>query len=117
LLKAGFLGLAIVGFLLFSVVAMNTRDLLWFMPTFKEVPVGITVHCYGKDAEVKPGEPAFEAVTSAVNDSMSGSKRWDQTSMSDATYEEYKTSPKVMVIELQYDPPAVVHSAIRLFKR
>lgn len=116
LLKAGLSGLVIIGLLLFAVVAMNTRDLLWFISTFKETPVEIKVHCYGTDVDVKPGEPAFEAVNNAVNTSLTGSKRWDETSMSDVTYEEYQTSSKVMVIELHYDPPVVVHSQYAYFK-
>ncbi len=95
---------------------MNTGDLLWFWPVFNQVPVGMLVHCYGKDVEVKPGQPAFEAVTKAVNTSLTGSKRWDDTSMSEVTYQEYKTSPDMMVIELHYDPPATIHSWYAFFK-
>lgn len=116
LLRAGISSMVIIGFLLFGVVAMNTRDLLWFVPTFKEIPVEIIVHCYGNDVEVMPGEPAFEAVNNAVNTSLTGSKRWDETSMSDTTYEEFKTSPKVMVLELHYDPPVTIHSQYAYFK-
>ncbi len=116
LLKAGFSGVVIIGFLLFMVVSMNTRDLLWFWPGFSEIPVEIIVHCYGTDVEITPGQPAFEAVTNAVNTSLSGSKRWDETSMSDVTYQDYKTSPQAMAIELHYDPPAVIHSQYTYFK-
>ena len=115
-LKAGISGVVIFGLILFAVIAMNTGDLLWFWPIFKEVPVGIIVHCYGTDIEVKPGQPAFEAVTNAVNTSLTGSKRWDDTSMSAVTYQEYKTSPTMMVIELHYDPPATVHSQYAFMK-
>ena len=116
LLKAALLSLGIFALILFLITAMNTRDLLWFWPNFNEVPVGITVHCYGTDVQVKPGQPAFEVVTNAVNTSLSESKRWDSTSMSDVTYQEYQTSPAVMVIELHYDPPATVHSQYAFFK-
>jgi hypothetical protein len=115
-LKAGISGVVIFGLIIFAVIAMNTGDLLWFWPVFKEVPVGIIVHCYGTDVEVKPGQPAFESVTNAVNTSLTGSKRWDDTSMSDVTYQEYKTSPTMMVIELHYDPPATIHSQYAFMK-
>ena len=117
LLKAVLLGIGIFAAMLFMITAMNTRDFLWFWPNFDQVPVGITVHCYGTDVAVKPGQPVFEVVTNAVNTSMSGSKRWDSTSMSDVTYQEYLTSPAVMVIELHYDPPATVHSQYAYFKK
>jgi hypothetical protein len=116
-LKAALIGLAGFSVLLFLITAMNTRDLLWFWPVFDQVPVGITVHCYGTDVQVKPGQPAFEVVTNAVNTSLSESKRWDSTSMSDVTYQEYQNSPAVMVVELHYDPPATVHSQYAFFKR
>jgi hypothetical protein len=116
LLKAALIGLSGFFLLLFMITAMNTRDLLWFWPVFNQVPVGIVIHCYGTDVEVKPGQPAFELVTSVVNTSLSGSKRWDDISMSDVTYQEYQTSPKVMVIELHYDPPVTVHSQYVYFK-
>ena len=116
LLKAGISGVVIFGLIIFAVIAMNTGDLLWFYPVFKEVPVGIIVHCYGTDVEVKPGKPAFELVNNAVNTSLTGSKRWDDTSMSDVTYQEYQASPTMMVIELRYDPPATIHSQYAFFK-
>jgi len=117
LLKAGISGVVIFGVVLFAVIAMNTRDILWFWPVFKEIPFEIVVHCYGTDVEVKPGEPAFEAVTNAVNTSLTGSKRWDDVSMSDVTYQEYQTGPTMMVIELSYDPPVTIHSQYAFFKK
>jgi hypothetical protein len=116
LLKAGLLGIVIFATMLFLITAMNTGDLLWFWPNFQEVPVEITVHCYGTDLQVDPGQPAFEAVNNAVNASLSGSKRWDQLSMSDETYQEYQTNPAVMVVEMSYDPPVRIHSQYSFFK-
>jgi hypothetical protein len=102
--------------MLFLITAMNTGDVLWFWPGFKEVPVDIIVHCYGTDVEITPGRPAFEVVNEAVNRSLTGVKRWDDTSMSDETYQEYQTSPTMMVIELIYDPPVTIHSQYAFFK-
>ncbi len=115
-LKATLIGALIFGGLLFLVTAMNTGDLLWFMPIFKEIPVDITVHCYGTDVQVKPGEPGFEAVNNAINSSLTGVKRWDDLSMSDVTYQEYQTSPTMMVLELSYDPPVRIHSQYAFLK-
>jgi hypothetical protein len=115
-LKAALLGIGIFVVMYFVIIAMNTRDLLWFWPKFQEVPVEIVVHCYGKDVQVEPGDPAFEAVTKAVNTSLSGNKRWDGLNMSDETYQDYQTSPAVMVVELSYDPPARIHSQYAYFK-
>lgn len=116
LLKAALIGLAGFAVLLFLITAMNTGDLLWFWLNFKEVPVDIVVHCYGTDMQVKPGQPAFEVVNDAVNTSLSGAKRWDDLSMSDSTYQEYQTSPSMMVVELSYDPAVRIHSQYAYFK-
>jgi hypothetical protein len=116
LLKAALLGIVIFAGLLFLITAMNTGDLLWFWPSFKGIPVDITVHCYGKDVQVTPGQPAFEAVNTVINSSLGGNKRWDSLSMSDETYQEYQTSPAVMVVELSYDPPVRLHSQYAFFK-
>jgi hypothetical protein len=116
LLKAAISGVVIFGAIIFAVIAMNTGDLLWFWPAFKEVPVGITVNCYGTNIDIQPGTTAFEAVNNAVNTALTGVKRWDQLSMSDVTYQEYQTSSSVMVLELHYDPPVMIHSQYAFMK-
>jgi len=116
LLKAGVTGVVIFALLVFAVISMNTGDILWFWPIFHETPAGILVHCYGTDIEVKPGTAAFEEVNKAVNASLTGVKRWDDTSMSEATYQEYKISSSMMVLELHYDPPITIHSQYSYMK-
>ena len=116
LFNCAIIGIAIFGLMLFMITAMNTGDMLWFWPGFKEIPVNIIVHCYGTNINVKPGQPAFEAVNTEVNRVMTGVKRWDNLSMSDVTYQEYQTSQTMMVMELHYDPPVTVHSQYKYFK-
>ncbi len=116
LLKAGISGVVIFGLVVFAVIAFNTGDILWFWPIFNETPDLISVNCYGKGVDVQPGTTAFQAINSVVNSSLTGVKRWDQTSMSDVTLEEYKTSSSVMVLELHYDPPVMVHSQYAFMK-
>ena len=116
LLKAAISGVVIFGFIVFIVISMNTGDILWFWPVFKEVPVGMTVNCYGESIDISPGMPAFEAVNNAVNTALTGVKRWDQLSMSDVTYQEYQTSSSMMVLQLHYDPPVTIHSQYAFMK-
>ncbi len=108
--------LVIIPIILYLVISMNTGDMLWFWPVFKEIPVGMLVHCYGTDVEIQPGTQAFTTVTEAVNNSLTGVKRWDDTSMSDVTYQEYKTSPAMEVLEVHYDPPVTIHSQYAFMK-
>lgn len=98
------------------IVAMNTGDMLWFYPVFDEVPVGMMVYCYGEAEEVRPGDPAFEALNAAVNQVISSTKRWDPLSLSDVTFEEYHTSDQMVVLELYYDPPVRIHSHYKFMK-
>ncbi len=115
-LKAGISGVVIFGLIAFAVMALNTDDILWFWPIFNQAPVQIEVNCYGKNRQVEPGTNAFTVVTDAVNSSLTGVKRWDETTMSRATYQEYQTSSAVMVLMLHYDPPAIVHSQYAFMK-
>ena len=98
------------------VVAMNTGDMLWFYPVFDEIPVGITLRCNGETTEIRPGNPAFEAVNNAVNKVISSAKRWDDLSLSDATWEEYQASDEVVVLIMAYDPPVRIHSSYKFMK-
>jgi len=115
-LKAGISGVVIFGLIAFAVVALNTDDILWFWPVFNDTPVQIEVNCYGKNMQVEPGTNAFTAVSAAVNSSLTGVKRWDETTMSQTTYHDYQTSSTSMVLMLHYDPPATVHSQYAFMK-
>ncbi len=106
----------IVAVTVFAIITMNTGDILWFWPIFRGTPHQMVIHCYGEDIILKPGDSSYEAVNAVVNDSLSGTKRWDSLSMSDVTYDEYKTSSVMMVLELAYDPPTRLHSFYKFFK-
>jgi hypothetical protein len=108
--------LPIIAAMVFLLIAFNTGDLLWFWPVFDEIPIGMKVYCYGEQVEIRAGDPAFEAVNAAVNQVLSGTKRWDQLSLSDVTYQEYQTSDQVVMLELYYDPPVRIHSYYKFFK-
>jgi hypothetical protein len=108
--------LPIVAVMFVLIIAFNTGDILWFYPVFDEIPVGMTLRCYGEAVEIRPGDPAFEVVNGAVNDVLSSAKRWDDLSLSDATWEEYQTSDQVVVLELYYDPPVRIHSSYKFMK-
>jgi len=100
----------------FTVITINTGDILWFWPVFDEMPERITIHCYGNDIVVNPGDPAYALVNSVINESLYGTKRWDSLSMSEVTYGDYQTSSTMMVLELGYNPPVPLHSFYKFFK-
>lgn len=104
-----------VAVLVYFVIALNTKDVLWFWPTFDELPRKMSVRCYGSDVEVAPSS-AFEAINNAVNEALSGGKRWDQLTMSAETYQEYMDGSSMMILTLTYDPPVRIHSFYMFYK-
>ncbi len=46
---------------------------------------------------------------------MSGRKRWDSLTMSEATYQEYQTNPQMIVLEFFYPEPVRVHSTYKFY--
>jgi len=116
ILQGAIIAAVIFFVIVFAIITMNTGDILWFWPIFDGESQRIVIHCYGKDVVVQPNDPSYDLVNSAVNDSLSGSKRWDSLSMSDATYDDYQISSVMMVLELGYNPPTRIHSFYKFFK-
>jgi hypothetical protein len=110
-------GIAVISLvpLIYLIIAMNTGDLLWVSPVFNYQPQTLTVHCFGEDAYLESGTADFEAVVDLVNSSLTGRKRWDSLTMSDATYQDYQSHPRMMVVELTYPEPIRVHSRYKFF--
>jgi hypothetical protein len=101
--------------LIYGIIALNTGDLLWASPIFNFQPQTITVHCFGEDVYLEAGTEDFVALTQLINQSLTGRKRWDSISISDVTYKEYQSHPKMMVVELTYPKPIRVHSRYKFF--
>ena len=99
----------------YGVISLNTRDLLWFWPKFENQPTSILVHCYGEDVEITDASQNFEPMTDMLNRTLSGEKRWDPLSLSDATYAEYRTSPGVLTMEVFVPESVRVHTQTAYF--
>lgn len=94
----------------YGVISLSTRDPLWFWPKFDNKPDHIVLHCYGENMVVDPYSEGFTEITQLVNQTLSGSKRWDPLSLSDTTYQDYLTDSKMMTLELDYPRAVRVHS-------
>jgi hypothetical protein len=105
----------IVAGIYYLVIAFNTGDVLWFRTAFNGSPESITIHCFGENIVLSPTDQHFAALNELINASVSGEKRWDPLSLSEATYEDYQTHPKMMVLEVKYAPPVRVHSNVKYF--
>lgn len=99
----------------YAVMSVNTGDLLWFWPKFESQPSSLLVHCYGEDVAITPASQHFAPLVEILNASLSGEKRWDPLSMSQATYDEYRTSPVMLTIEVYYPEPVRVHTQTAYF--
>ncbi len=97
-------------------IALNTQDALFFVKTFEEEPYQLLVHCFGDTLTLNRGSEQFDELNNIFNRAMSGDKYWDSLTMSDDTYNYYQTSEAVMVLELLYSPPVLVHSSVKFFK-
>jgi len=104
------IGVAITMILVYAVIAMNTGDFLWFWPRNDNLPTAIVIHCYSEDVVVDPASVHFTEITTIVNDVLSGQKRWDPLSMSEVTYKDYLTHPKMMTLEMSYPRPVRIHT-------
>jgi hypothetical protein len=106
--------LATLGFIYLSLAAY-TRDALWFYPIFDSQPSAGVIRCYGEQITLEEGSEHLAAITGMVNQQISGDKRWDELSLTDATYVEYQTSRDAIILELFYDEPQRIHSTSPFF--
>ena len=99
----------------YLILAIGTGDFLWWNPKFSETPNAILVHCNGHTTDIDPGSFHFSALARLVNENLSGRKRWDPLSLSEATYEDYRTDPKMIALEVFYPEPVRIHSNYKFF--
>ncbi len=109
--------LVILVIVIYGIITINTGDPRWFQSEFSEQPIAITLYCYGQPIQISPGTPAFQDLTNLVNEALSGPKRWDSLSLSEATYNDYHTHPRMAALELQYAPPVRIHSTVKFFSK
>ncbi|HXF85087.1 MAG TPA: hypothetical protein VNK49_06830 [Anaerolineales bacterium] len=105
---------AIVG-LVYLTTAAYTRDMLWFWPLFNAQPSSALIRCYGKEIYLDGSSQELKTIAEIVNKQISGKKRWDELNLTDQTYETYRTSPNVMILELYYATPQRIHSPSPFF--
>ena len=99
----------------YAVISINTNDLLWFWPRFESQPASMVVHCYGQDVEITPASQHFSPLVKIVNATLSGEKRWDPLSLSQATYDEYLTDPSMLTLEVYYPETVRIHTQTTYF--
>lgn len=101
--------------LIYLSLTVYTKDALWFYPVFNARPALAVIRCYGEQITLRETDAHLTAIAGLVNQQISGPKRWDELNLTDATYLDYQTSAKVMVLELYYDEPQRIHSTSPFF--
>jgi len=104
-----------VAIVVYAIISFATGDWLWFSTNFRETPNAILLHCYGETTNLDPGSFHFSKFKQIMNESMTGRKRWDSLTLSEATYQEYQSSPQMVVIEFFYPEPVRVHSTYKFY--
>jgi len=99
----------------YGVISLNTRDLLWFWPKFENQPARILVHCYGEDVEITSASQFLDPMAQILNRTLSGEKRWDPLSLSEITFDEYRTSSRMLTVEVYYPDPVRIHTQTAFF--
>lgn len=110
IINVAWISLVLIVIIAYSVISLNTRDWLWFWPKFDSQPDQIILHCYGADVPIDPISKDFSDITHMVNESLSGTKRWDPLSLSESTYQDYQTNSDMMTLELHYPTTVRIHS-------
>ncbi len=108
------IGIAAVFFIYFT-LAIYTKDALWFWPIYSAEPSFITLRCYGKEVILEGDWPETKALTTMVNEQLTGDKRWDELNLTDQTYEYYLSDPSMMLLEFHYSEPQRIHSSSMFF--
>lgn len=100
----------------YIVIALNTKDMIWFWPVFDEESYELILNCYGEETLLHQGSEHHTAITALFNEQLSGTKNWDSLTMSDDSYAYYQTSDDVVVLEFHYSPNVRIHSSVAFFK-
>jgi hypothetical protein len=108
---APFLGVTITILLLlfYGVLAIATRDPLWFWPRFDARPERMVITYHGRELTVEPSHPRYERLVQVLNRTLSGVDRWEDLGLSTASLAEYRAGQGV-IIEAFYPRPQRIHS-------
>ncbi len=98
--------------IIFSVGALANDDPLWFLPIFNDKPQRIVVYQDGCRTELIPGQPGFDELTAAINQTLPQYDGFNATfGMSVESAKE--TREKQRAVEIFYAKPVTIHTPYR----
>ena len=112
-LRGLFLALIVVIVLIvFSVGALANGDPLWLLPVFTDVPEQIVVYQGGCRVELSKGQPGFDELTAAINQTLPEYEGFNSTfGISPDSLKEYRE--KERALEIFYAKPVTIHTPYR----
>lgn len=96
----------------FFLGALSNDDLLWFLPYFNETPKRIIVYRSGCQIELAIADPGFDALTAALNQSLSQVDGYEQGfGLSPDSYKQY--TEKWQAVQVFYAKRVKIHVPFR----
>lgn len=94
---------------LWALPTLGTNDPLWFWPRFAQRAERILVHHQGERLVLRPGEPGFEELNSALNRALSSIVGFNESQgLSEESLRDYYQ--RFWAVEYFYAQPVVIHS-------
>jgi hypothetical protein len=112
-----FIAMVILGLAIFAYVmaSISARDALWFWPIFDHTPATIVVRCFGEEITVPYESEQFLEITRLFNEQLSGNKFWQDVTISDQTFDDYRDNPTFVILVFYYAAPVTVHTGTAMF--
>jgi len=101
-------GLFIV-LMIYGTIFVASRDPLWFLSGFYELPARVVVYHEGQQTEYTPGQPGFDLLAESLRDSLDqGIARQSGIGFSEATFQD--AYQKYLTVEAFFDQPVKLHA-------
>jgi hypothetical protein len=104
--------LVVIVLIIFGIGTLTNGDPLWFLPIFDETPQQIVVYTGGCSVTLSNGQPGFDELTNAVNQTLPQVEGFNSTfGVSLDSLKEYRQ--KERMLEIFYAKPVTVHAPYR----
>ena len=93
----------------YGTIFIASKDPLWFLSGFYELPARIVIYNQGEQTEYTPGQPGFDLLAESLRDSLDqGIARQSGIGFSEATYQD--AYQKYLTVEAFFDQPVKLHA-------
>ncbi len=105
-----FIGVAgFVAVVVYGSIALAAQDALWFVPGFHDAPAQIIIYKAGARTVLRPGQPGFAELSSAVMDSLNqGVARQSGIGLSPGSLQDAYT--QFETVEVFFNHPVKLHT-------